>query len=243
MKKTSNTALVLAAVLLAASLASAQTSQQGDTIDIEVYNPIDGSNAFCVAASEIFEARVYFRPGTGTTSCTLSCSPPDVAGGSANVATAVVDLGFDDTVLSYVPGSIQNNTGTAAVQGLAQEQNLADGRIGWALAGTWSTPGDPSSNLQSPCDTVMLTTADWLFGLQLQAAGSGMSTIHLRGEADAEPFALSFADLCDTEAFKRSNGGIDEARGAVVMVADDCSDVIFFDTFGTGDTARWTVTE
>lgn len=231
--------MVLAATLLAGSLVSAQTSLPGDAIDIEVFNPATGSNAFCVAPSGTVQARVFVRPGTGTTTCSLSCSPPTIPGGSANIATAVVDLGFDGSRLSYVPGSIQSNASTAAVQGLPQEQNVADGRIGWALAGTWSTPGDPGSTLLSPCDMQLVTTPDWLFEMQFQATGAGMSTLRLRRETDAAPFALSFADICGSEAFKGSNGGIDEIRNAVVMVSNDCNDVIFFDNFGTGDTVRW----
>lgn len=230
---------VLTVALLATSLVSAQTTQPGNAIDIEIFNPIDGSNAFCVAPSGTVDARVYVRPGIDASSCTLSCSGPSVPGGSANIATAVVDVAFDAGNLSYVPSSITNNAATTAIQGMAQEQNVADHRIGWALAGSWSTPGDPSSTLLTPCDMEMLTTADWIFGLQFQATGAGMSTLRLRRETDAQPFALSFADICGNEAFKSSNGGIDEIRNAVVMVNSDCNDVIFFDNFGTGGTDRW----
>lgn len=229
----------LATALLAASLVSAQTTQPGDAIDIEVFNPADGSNAFCVAPSGTVDARVFVRPGIDTLSCILSCSGPSVPGGSANIATAVIDLGFDPAALTYVNGSISSNAASTAVQGLPQEQNVADNRIGWALAGSWSTPGDPSSALLSPCDMQMVTTADWLFGMQFQATGTGMTTLRLRKETDAQPFALSFADICGTEAFKSTNGGIDEIRNAVVMVSSDCNDVIFFDNFGTGDFERW----
>ncbi len=226
-------------LLLIGSFASAQTTQPGDAIDLEVFNPIDGSNRFCVAPSATIEARVYLRPGTGSSTCTLSCSPPNVPGGSANIATAVIDLAFDSTRLTYVNGSIESNSATTAIQGLAQEQNIADGRIGWALAGTWSTPGNPSSTLLSPCEMQMITTPNWVFGVEFQAAGTGMTTLRLRRESDTTPFALSFADICGTEAFKQSNGGIDEVRNAVVMVATDCQDAIFFDNFGTGDSAMW----
>lgn len=230
---------VITVVLLATSLVSAQTTQPGDAIDIEIFNPIDGSNAFCVAPSEIVEARIFVRPGTDASSCTLSCSGPSVPGGSANIATAVIDLAFDGSKMAYVSDSIEANGTTAAVQGLPQEQNLGDNRIGWALAGSWSTPGDPGSTLLSPCDMQMVTTADWVVRMQFQATGAGTTTLRLRQETDTEPFALSFADICGTEAFKQSNGGIDEIRHAVVMVSSDCNDLIFFDTFGTGGTDRW----
>ena len=230
---------VVSAVLLIASLASAQTTQPGDAIDLEVFNPIDGSNRFCVAPPATIEARVYLRPGTDSSTCTLSCSPPNVAGGSANIATAVIDLAFDSTKLTYVNGSIESNSATTAIQGLAQDQNIGDGRIGWALAGTWSTPGNPASSLLSPCEMQMITTSDWVFGVEFQAAGTGMTTLRLRRETDATPFALSFADICGTEAFKLSNGGIDEVRNAVVLVATNCRTVLFFDNFGSGDVSQW----
>ena len=230
---------VVSVLLLVGSVASAQTTQPGDAIDLEVYNPIDGSNRFCVASSATIEARVFLRPGSGSTTCTLSCSPPNVPGGSANIATAVIDLAFDSSKLTYVNGSIDSNSATTAIQGLAQEQNTADGRIGWALAGTWSTPGNPASSLLSPCEMQMITTPNWVFKVGFQATGAGMTTLHLRSENDTTPFALSFADICGTEAFKQSNGGIDEVRNAVVMVATDCQDVLFFDNFGTGDTTMW----
>ena len=240
MKRTPVKIVVFAAALLATSLVSAQTTQPGNAIDIEIFNPANGSNAFCVAPAQTVEARVFVRPGSDTLSCTLSCSGPSVPGGSANIATAVIDLGFDSSMLSYLNGSIEGNGATAAVQGLPQEQNLADDRIGWALAGSWSTPGDPGSTLLTPCDMQMVTTADWLFRMQFQATGTGMTTLRLRQETDDQPFALSFADICGTEAFKRSNGGIDEIKNAVVLVSNDCNELIFFDNFGTGDTGRWT---
>jgi hypothetical protein len=233
---------VVSVLLLVGSTASAQTTQPGDAIDLEVYNPVDGGNHFCVAPSATLEARVFLRPGAGSSTCSLSCSPPTVPGGSANIATAVIDLAFDSSKLTYVNGSIESNSATAAIQGLAQEQNTADGRIGWALAGTWSTPGNPASSLLSPCAMQMITTSNWVFGAQFQAVGTGMTTLRLRRETDDAPFALSFADICGTEAFKQSNGGIDEVRNAVVMIATDCQDVIFFDTFGTGDASLWTST-
>jgi hypothetical protein len=233
---------VVTMALFATSLVSAQTTQPGDAIDIEIVNPVNGTNAFCVAPNGTVEARVFVRPGTSVSSCTLSCSGPSVPGGSANIATAVIDLAFDGSKLTYVADSIEGNGSTAGIQGLAQEQNLVEDRIGWALAGSWSTPGDPSSSLLSPCDMQMVTTADWLFRMQFQAAAAGMTTVRLRREDDAQPFALSFADICGTEAFKQSNGGIDEIRNAVVMVSGDCNDLIFFDNFGTGGIERWAVT-
>jgi len=236
------TTTVVAMLLLIGASAFAQTSQPGDAIDIEVFNPSDGSNVFCVDPSTIFEARVFFRPGTGSTSCTLSCSPPDVPGGSANVATAVVDIAFDDTKLSYVTGSIASNPTGASANGLFQEQNTAAGRIGWALAGSWSDPGNPGSTLLSPCDMDFLTTSGWLFSLDLQAIGNGSTNLHVRRETDFTPFALSFADMCGTDAFKQSNGGIDEVIDGMVLISDSCSSLLFFDGFEIGLTNRWSST-
>jgi hypothetical protein len=224
--------------ILATSLAWAQTTTPGDAIDIEVVNPVDGSNTFCVTPSEILTARVHVRPGTGSLSCSLSCSPPSIPGGSANIATAAIDMAFDPARISYVPSSLQNNQTTAAVQGIPQ-LNLADNRVGWALAGGWSTPGDPSSTLLSPCDMPLLTNDSWVFSVQFQAESLGTTTLRLRRETDDPPFALSFADICGTEAFKQSNGGIDEVKNGTVLVSQDCTGVIFFDGFGSGDTNAW----
>ena len=161
---------LLVFAVLATGPVLAQTTLPGPEVDVEVVNPVDGSNAFCVAPLAAFDVRIFLRPGTSSTTCTLSCSPPNLPGGTANLATGVVDLAFDTAVLSYVADSTQGNPGTAAAQGLPQE-NAGDGRIGWAQAGSWNTPGVPSSGLLSPCDMEMLTTADWLFQLQLRAEG------------------------------------------------------------------------
>lgn len=230
---------VVAVLLAAGAPAFAQTSQPGDAIDVEIYNPVGGSNLFCVAPAETFEARVYFRPGTAATSCVLSCSPPAVPGGSANVAAAVIDVAFDPTALSYVPASLVSNTNGAAAHGLVQEQNAGSGRIGWALAGSWSDPGNPASTLLSPCDMELLTAPGWLFAFQLQPTGEGSSVLHLRRQTDDPPFALSFADICGSAAFTTANGGLDEVVDAMVLVSDSCSSLLFFDGFETADTGRW----
>ncbi|HSL18960.1 MAG TPA: hypothetical protein VLB51_13725 [Methylomirabilota bacterium] len=233
---------VVAVLLAAGAPAHAQTSQPGDAIDLEIFNPVDGSNTFCVTPSEAFEARVYFRPGTATTSCILSCSPPAVPGGSANVATAVIDVAFDPTALSYVPASLVSNSNGAAAHGLGQEQNAGSGRIGWALAGSWSDPGNPASTLLSPCDMELLTAPGWLFAFQLQATGEGSSVLHLRRQTDDPPFALSLADICGSAAFTLANDGLDEVVDAMVLVSDSCSSLIFFDGFETGGSTRWSGT-
>lgn len=230
--------ITVSAILLVGSLAAAQTTQPGDAIDVEIYNPADGTNRFCVAPSGTISVRVFARPGTDSMTCQLSCGP-NVPGGSANIATGVIDIEFDNAILNYVGGSTGNNPATAAEQGIAQEQNTGDGRVGWALAGGWSTPGNPASTLLSPCEMEMITTADWIYEFQFDAIGTGMTTLHLRRETDSSPFALSFADICGSLAFKESTGMIDEVRNAVVLVTSDCNDVLFFDSFGNGDTQQW----
>jgi hypothetical protein len=242
MNRTSFRLVAAAIVALAAGPAVAQTTQPGDAIDIEIFNPDDGGNSFCVAQLETLTARVFVRPGTDTTACSLSCSPPLVPGGSANIATAVLDLAFDGDRLSYLPGSIQNNPDTAAIQGIAQEQNVGENRIGWALAGSWSTPGDTGSTLLSPCDMQMVTDAGWLFSVQFEATDTGLAYIRFRRETDDPPFALSLADICGTEAFKMSNGGIDEVVGATVLIDVDCANALFFDSFESASVDRWSGT-
>lgn len=221
------------------SPATAQITHPGDAVHVQIYNPDDGSNVFCVAPGNTFHARVFVEPGQNGTTCVLSCSPPSVPGGQANLATGVVDVAFDTSRLSYVADSIISNPATPAVQGMPQEQNLADGRIGWALAGTWSTPGNPGSTLMSPCDMTFLNTDGWLFQVEFQAVGSGIAALHLRRETDTPPFALSFADICGTEAFKESNGGIGSVTDGTVLIDSDCANVLFFDSFEDGAVARW----
>lgn len=230
--------ITVSAILLVGSPAAAQTTQPGDAIDVEIYNPADGTNRFCVEPSGTLNVRVFARPGTVSMTCQLSCGS-NVPGGSANIATGVIDIEFDNAKLNYVGGSTANNSATAAVHGIAQEQNTGGGRVGWALAGSWSTPGNPSSTLLNPCEMEMITTADWIYELQFDAVGTGMTTLRLRRETDTLPFALSFADICGSLAFKESNGTIDEIRSAEVLVTSDCNDVLFFDGFGNGDTQQW----
>ena len=66
----------------------------------------------------------------------------------------MIDIAFDPTALSVL--AVENNSATAAVDGLIQD-NSASGRIGWALAGDWTTDADPNSALVSPCSMGMLT--------------------------------------------------------------------------------------
>ncbi len=228
------------ACLLPALLASvgwAQTSTPGPAIDLEIVNPSDGTNTFCVPPGSTLTARLFIRPGTGSASCTPSCGTV-VDGGAAHLATAVVDIAFDNQKLT-VSGTT-NNSGTAAVDGLVPD-NGAQGRIGWALAGDWSPNADTSGTLATPCDMQLLDTADWVVEAEfaIQPAASGITSLHLRRETDAGPFALSFADICGSEAFTEAGGGIDEITDGRVLVSSSCADVLFFDGFESRSTEYW----
>ncbi|MCD4751322.1 MAG: hypothetical protein K8R59_18280, partial [Thermoanaerobaculales bacterium] len=50
--------------IFAATGGEAQTTTPGPAIDVEIYNPVDGTNTFCVAPGEYFEAHVWVSPGT-----------------------------------------------------------------------------------------------------------------------------------------------------------------------------------
>ena len=141
---------VLATVLgLWCAPAGAQTTSPPG-IDIEIFNPEDGSNAFCVTPSEPFWIHVFVRPGEQSLSCDLPCGN-GVPGGSANIAAGVIDLLFDVTLLEFQEAESNPDPGFAAVDGLLQTLNVDDGRIGWALAGDWVVNGYPASGLNDPC--------------------------------------------------------------------------------------------
>ncbi len=212
-----------------------QTTTPGATIDLEIINPSDDTNTFCVAPGDTLTARLFIRPGSNTTSCTPSCGTL-VDGGAAHIATAVVDIAFDNQKLNLV--SSTNNSGTAAVDGLVQD-NSSQGRIGWALAGDWTPNAVTSGTLATSCDMQLLDSADWVIETEfsVQPTASGITSLHLRRETDA--FALSFADICSDEAFTVANGGIDEIVNGAVLVSSSCADVLFFDGFETGTTAIW----
>jgi hypothetical protein len=230
---------VLVCVLIAVAAASgfAQTTSTPG-IDVEVYNPSDGSNTFCVNPGASFVANVLLRPGVSTLTCTPACGTT-VNGGSAALAAGVIDLDFDETLFTSV--SAETNPATVAAHGLLQD-NTTEGRIGWALVGNWTTPGDPSSVLLDPCTMVMLEVTDWVYRVNLsaQSAAQGLTTLYLRRQTDSPPFALSFADICASPAFTVDSGDIDELRNATVMIADDCLQVIFYDAFESADLGKWT---
>jgi hypothetical protein len=161
-----------------------------------------------------------------------------VNGGTAHIATAVVDIAFDNQKLTLVNST--NNSGTAAVDGLVQD-NSAQGRIGWALAGDWTPNADTSGALANPCDMQLLDSADWVLETQfnVQPGASGSLSLHLRRKTDLSPFSLSFADICGSEAFTEANGGIDEIIDGAVLISSSCADLLFFDGFETKTAAHW----
>ena len=231
--------LPVIAALLASGLCLAQTTTPPG-IDVEIYNSSDGSNRVCVPSGSSFWANVFVRPGSQSTSCPLACG--SALGGSANLATAVIDVAFDSARLSFNQAQDNPNQSYAAVDGLIQTQNVGSGRVGWALAGDWTPNADTGGTLASPCDMQKLSTAGWVFRMQFTGASTGMTTLHLRRENDQAPFALSFADICGNPAFKESNGGVNQVRDMVVMVNTTCNGVLFFDNFERGDTSMWSAT-
>ncbi len=223
MRTTVSLAFAVLAVLLPVP-AFAQSSSPGVGIDVEIVNPADGSNSFTVAPDDTFWAYVFVRPGSGSVVCELDCGqgPRSMTGGSGAIVAAVIDIAFDQALLEYLQS--ENNPLTAAVDGLVQEHNLEQGRIGWALAGDWTPDADPTSgSLASPCDMARLTTAGWVLRVKFRARpeASGTTALHIRRETDTNPFPLSFADVCGSPAFKKSNQQIDEVIDATVVVTSE----------------------
>ncbi len=226
------TRLVLAVLLALPVAAAAQTTTPGASIDIEVYNPVDGTNTFCADVGVPFWANVYMSPGSDAASCDLTCGA--VSGGPANIGTGVIDMSFDAGMLSYLGAETNPDPGFAAVDGLLQTENTAGGRVGWALAGDWMVDGDPTSGLNDACTMQMLDTPGWVFRVQLQLDAPGSTTLTLSRPPD---FQLSFADMCGSDAFTVAGGGIDEVVQATVF--SDCTNLMFADGFESGDATAW----
>ena len=231
------TAVALVLALLPGGFCLAQTSTELG-IDIELYDPITGSNRACVAPGAELWVHAFVRPGNGALICDLPCGS-GIPGGSGNIATAAIDVAFDGTRLRYSQGGSNPDPAYAAVDGLMQEQNVAAGRVGWALTGDWIVDGDPGSGLIDPCSMLKLQSEGWVFRLRFVGVSEGLTAIVLRREADDPSFALSFADICGSTAFTETNGGIDEIKSAAVLVSNECLDVLFFDGFESGDTSAW----
>ena len=223
----------LAVALLLTSTGTAQTTSSGPGIDIEIVNPVDGSNNFCVELGVPFWAEVWVRPGNQTTTCTLGCGTAD--GGTGNIATAAIEARFDTAKLTF--GTSETNPGTAAVDGLFISTNAAVGRVGWSLAGDWIVDGNPSSGLNDPCTMTHLNTPGWTFRVQLTATAAGNSLITLPVQPH---FQLSFADHCGAAPFTVAGGDIDElVVGYVTTECTSQTDFIFGDGLETATTGRW----
>jgi hypothetical protein len=231
--------LAVAALVAVAVSAPAQTTNPGPAIDLEIYNPADGSNAICAAPGDTVWARIFVRPATGggtSIDCTIHCG--GTVGGPANIASAILDLSFDRNVLAYWDSFNNPDAAFAAVDGLIQEQNLDQGRIGWALAGDWTPDGDTSGSLADPCTMLKIDQLGWLVEIGFNVLDRGEVELLFR---DSPEFAMSLADVCGSEAFTTANGGIDEVIGATVST--ECpatSDVLFRNGFDTGDASLWT---
>lgn len=236
--------LVVLPVVSLTGFAAAQTTSPGPAIDVEVFNPVDGSNVLCAAPGDTVVARLFVRPATGpgsSFSCTLPCG--SASGGPANLAAAAVDIGFDGSRLAYFSAANNPDPGFAAIDGLLQTQNLASGRLGWALAGDWTPDGSTGGTLADPCAMLTLDQAGWVASLAFNVTRGGPSTLTVR---DAPAFPLSFADVCGPTTYITSNGGIDEVVSATVATGSpQCpafDGIIFRNGFETGDTSLWQAT-
>lgn len=228
-------ALTLAMAVLIPALLQAQTTSPGPGIDVEIVNPVDGSNNFCAQIGQPFWAEVWVRPGDDTTSCSLGCGT--VAGGTGKIAAAAVDIGFDPLELSMSTAETNPDPSSAAVDGLVMNGNVLSGRVGWSLAGDWVVDGDPSSGLEGPCTQTLLDSPGWVFRIQLTATASGSGLVSLSRQPE---FALSFADHCGAGAFTPASGDLDElVPGFVTTACSDQADIVFADSLETGSTGRW----
>lgn len=224
-----------------AATAAGQTSTPGPGIDVEIYNPADGSNSFCAAPGDTVLAFVNVSPAVGGASsfqCITACGL--VPGGPANIAAATLDVGFDPTHLWYHSAFNNGFMGAAAADGLLRLEDLAGGRIGWALAGDWTPDANTSGELADPCQMGLLDQPGWIVRLTFNVRAPGTTVIAIRDQPD---FPLAFADICGTAAFTRSNGGIDEVLSATVSsespACPELDGVIFRNGFEIGDLSAW----
>ncbi len=226
------TRLALAVLLVLPVAAAAQTTTPGASVDVEIYNPVDGSNTFCVDPGVPFWAHVYVRPGSDSTTCELACGT--VNGGPANIATGVIDMSFDPNVMSVISSETNPDPGFAAVDGLMQTDNVASGRVGWALAGDWEVNGNSASALNDACTMQKLDGPGWVYRVQFQMDSPASTALTLSVPPE---FQLSFADMCGSAAFTVDGGGIDEVVYAQII--GDCANLMFSDGFEIGDTSAW----
>lgn len=221
--------------------AAAQTSTPGPGIDVEIYDANGGGNWFCAAPGDTVWAYLYVGPAIGAGS-SIECAAPcgSALGGPANIAAATIDVAFDPDHLAFFSAFNNGFMGAVGADGLLQLQSLAAGRVGWALAGDWTPDGDTSGTLADPCQMSLLDQPGWMVRLGFNVRSAGTTQIDLRNEPD---FPLAFADICGSEVFTSSNGGIDEVRPATVSTGSpDCphlDGVIFRNGFETGDVSAW----
>ena len=237
--RSTTTSLALLAALAVAGPLAAQTTIPGPAIDVEIYNPADGSNAFCVAPGDTFWARLHVRPASGpgtSIDCLIHCGT--TAGGPANIASAAIDLAYDRGHLSYLDAINNTDPVSAALDGLPQTLNTDEGRVGWALAGDWTPDGDLGGVLADPCQMRKLDQADWVAQVGFSVMERGETQLDLANEPE---FPLSFADVCGSPAFTASSGGVDEVVPA--SVSTECPStlgIIFRNGVETGDPSVWT---
>ena len=169
-------------------------------------------------------------------SCNVQCGA--AVGGPGSLAAGAVDVGFDGSRLSYFAAAVNPDPGFAAVDGLVQEQNLTQGRVGWALAGDWTPDGSTGGVLDDPCVMLKLAQPGWVARFAFNVLVKGQSALQLRADPD---FPLSFADICGAPAYSQANGGIDEVVAATVSTeCPEVVSVIFRNGVETGDTSVWT---
>jgi len=219
-----------------ASLAFTQSTTPGAGIDVEVFSPDnDEANTFCVAQGETFWAYLWVSPGDTSTTCDLTCGT-GVAGGRANISSGTVDISFDPTMLTLDATEPNPDVSLASIDGIFVEQNLAAGRIGWALAGDWTPNGATDGALANPCEMLKLSSPQWVARFAFTVTAQGTSTLHIRTEPEG---ALSFSDICGSGVFGLSNGGINEVVDATVSTDAKCVPDIFADGFESGDSSHW----
>lgn len=238
MHRTALPVLAAAALMVAAPAAVAQTTLPGGAIDVEIYNPTDGTNLICAAPGDTLWAGLYVRPASGagsTMTCSLLCG--SASGGPGSLAVAAVDVGFSASHLAYFRTDVNPDPAFAAADGLVQEQNLADGRVGWALAGDWTPDGSTGGSLADPCAMLKLADPGWVARIGFNVLEAGQSQLAI-GAPPASP--LSFADVCGSPAYTTANGGVDEVVPAAVSTeCPSVSGIIFRNGVDTGDTSVW----
>ena len=233
--------LALAAACHVVATASAQTSTPGPGIDVEIYNPGTGGNSFCAAPGDTLWAYLYVAPATGGSSsfvCSVPCGA--VHGGPANIAATSLDITFNPARLRFHSAHNNGFMGSAGADGMLRLETLGAGRVGWALAGDWTPDGDPSGALADPCHTALINEPGWIVRFAFTVISPGSSQIVVRDEPD---FRAAFADICGSETFTSSNGGVDEILPATVATGlpacPQLENVIFRNGFETGDTSAW----